>query len=196
MPRHELSGRVVAITGGARGIGLATAQACAAAGMRVAWPPRTPRSWMPPEARSELVIATAPPPWTLIPPPLIGASLLVIAERPTVAAPKLMMARPPTPVVVMCENVEFLTVSVPLFWIPPPSPVVRPNSISSPSIVTLDPAATDSRVVVSPLSVGVPLAASNRQARAGERGFRPHWTLLWTSQPAVSAGSAPQLNPD
>jgi NAD(P)-dependent dehydrogenase (short-subunit alcohol dehydrogenase family) len=36
MPRHDLTGRVVAITGGARGIGLATAQACAAAGMRVA----------------------------------------------------------------------------------------------------------------------------------------------------------------
>jgi len=33
---RDLSGRVVAITGGARGIGRATAQACVRAGMRVA----------------------------------------------------------------------------------------------------------------------------------------------------------------
>jgi len=36
MPTQDLNGRVVAITGGARGIGLATARACVAAGMRVA----------------------------------------------------------------------------------------------------------------------------------------------------------------
>jgi NAD(P)-dependent dehydrogenase (short-subunit alcohol dehydrogenase family) len=36
MARHDLKGRVVAITGAARGIGLATAQACAVAGMKVA----------------------------------------------------------------------------------------------------------------------------------------------------------------
>ena len=39
MARSEprpLSGKVVAITGGARGIGLATARACAARGMKVA----------------------------------------------------------------------------------------------------------------------------------------------------------------
>jgi len=36
MSKHDLNGRVVAITGGARGIGLATARACVAAGMRVA----------------------------------------------------------------------------------------------------------------------------------------------------------------
>jgi NAD(P)-dependent dehydrogenase (short-subunit alcohol dehydrogenase family) len=36
MPQQELTGRVVLITGGARGIGLATAGACAAAGMKVA----------------------------------------------------------------------------------------------------------------------------------------------------------------
>lgn len=34
--QHQLNGRVVAITGGARGIGLAIAQKCAEAGMRVA----------------------------------------------------------------------------------------------------------------------------------------------------------------
>jgi NAD(P)-dependent dehydrogenase (short-subunit alcohol dehydrogenase family) len=36
VPRLELRGRAVAITGGARGIGRATAEACARAGMRVA----------------------------------------------------------------------------------------------------------------------------------------------------------------
>jgi NAD(P)-dependent dehydrogenase (short-subunit alcohol dehydrogenase family) len=36
MPRIDLQGRVVAITGGARGIGRATAEACARAGMKVA----------------------------------------------------------------------------------------------------------------------------------------------------------------
>lgn len=36
MPKLDLNGRAVAITGGARGIGRATAEACARAGMRVA----------------------------------------------------------------------------------------------------------------------------------------------------------------
>jgi NAD(P)-dependent dehydrogenase (short-subunit alcohol dehydrogenase family) len=36
MRNHDLTDRVVAITGGGQGIGLATAQACAAAGMKVA----------------------------------------------------------------------------------------------------------------------------------------------------------------
>jgi hypothetical protein len=60
------------------------------------------------------------------------------------------------------ENVEFLTVSVPVFSTPPPSPAVKPDTIRSPSIVTFDVEPTDSsRVVRLPLSVGVPLRASN-----------------------------------
>jgi NAD(P)-dependent dehydrogenase (short-subunit alcohol dehydrogenase family) len=42
MPKLDLDGRVVLITGGARGIGLATAAACAAAGMKVAIADRDP----------------------------------------------------------------------------------------------------------------------------------------------------------
>ena len=136
----------------------------------------------------ELLTVTVPPDWTLIAPPLIGASLLMIAERSTVVAPMLMIAPPPTPLVVLCanvelstvsvapalfaiapplpavllENVEFLTVSAPPFWIAPPSPVAVPNSISSPSIVTFDVGPTDSNLTVFlPLRVGVPLSASN-----------------------------------
>ena len=136
----------------------------------------------------ELLIVTVPFGWTLIPPPLIGASLSMIAERTTVVGPKLMMAPPPTPVVVLCEkvesstvsvplgwfaiappfaptlleNVEFLTVSVPLFSIAPPTPVVVAYANSSPSIVTFDAALIDSsRVALLPLSVGVPLWASS-----------------------------------
>jgi hypothetical protein len=76
-------------------------------------------------------------------------------------APALFEIAPPFPAELL-ENVEFLTVSVPLFRIPPPSPVVAPNSIWSPSIVTFDAASTDSNLTVFlPLRVGMPLCASN-----------------------------------
>ena len=85
-------------------------------------PPPRPPDVLP--ATVELVSVTVPLGWTLIPPPLIGASLLMIAERSTVVAPLLMIAPPPTLVVVLCENVESSTVSVApaSFAIAPPLP--------------------------------------------------------------------------
>ena len=72
-------------------------------------PPRPPEVLFP---SVELLRVRIPPGWTLMPPPLTGAPLSMIADRVIVASPLLMRPPPPTLVVVLPENAESSTVSV------------------------------------------------------------------------------------
>ena len=98
----------------------------------------------------------------IAPPPTLVVVLCENVESSTVSVAPPAFAIAPPFAAELLENVEFLTASVPLFWIPPPSPLVAPNSISRPSIVTFDVEPIDSSLTVFfPLRVAVPLSASN-----------------------------------
>ncbi len=128
-----------------------------------------------------------PDPWVLMPAPLTGAALSMIADRSTVNVPELSAAPPPTEVVVFAvnelsstvavappltamappfaawlpENVARRTISVPESRIAPPRPAVSAFTNSTPSTVTVAPADTCRiLMVLVPSSTGVPPSAS------------------------------------